>query len=398
MYSVPDLSTRQVGQNNKLASATAMANPHLAHRLFQEVTGLPKTDRLYHYQAELMHQNHLALDLMVGKSSAVMKSTSRELSAHPCSTSSNINKLSVLNAAAHSQNELGKMGLKKILPLMEHRPMDVGLALTIVQLYILTSNHGSALAVMEALLQRLSSASGSVHRDVQFAPGLVASLVSLYKQQNRKSQVVSSLAKAASYWRHKQKPPIALLEAAGAGLLASSKPGDQELAREIFSLLHELDPSSRFATAGYVAACSIESPGKIYADAGSLTPINRLTVDVDVTALETAGVPLPPTIDALTAKRKRELDEKPKPTKKRLRKSRLPKDYDANKAPDPERWLPLRDRSTYKPKNKKGRKKAEAMTQGGIGDGTKDTAKGGGEGVIQAKGGGGGGKKKKGKK
>lgn len=398
MYSIPDLSTRQVGQNNKLASAAGMANPYLAHRLFQEVTGLSKTDQLYRYQAERMHQNHLALDLVVGKSSAVMKSTFQHLSTHPCTTSSNTNNLSVLNAGAHSQNELGKVGLRKILPLMEQRPIDVGLALTIVQLYILTNNHGSALAVMESLLRRLSSASDPVHRDVQFAPGLIATLVSLYKRQNRKSQVVSSLAKAASYWRHKQKPPIALLEAAGMRLLASSKPGDQELAREIFSLLYESGPSSHLATAGYIAAHSSVSPGKISAEAGSLTPINRLIADVDVIALETVGVPHPPTIDAMTAKHKRELDEKTKPTKKRIRKSRLPKDDDADKVPDPERWLPLRDRSSYKPKNKKGRKKAETMTQGGIDDGPKDSAQRGEEGVIQAKGGGGGAKKKKGKK
>lgn len=60
-----------------------------------------------------------------------------------------------------------------------------------------------------------------------------------------------------------------------------------------------------------------------------------------------------------------------------MRKSRLPKKDEQGKAPDPERWLPLRDRSTYKPKGKKGRAKA-ALTQGGVVDKAQATATGGG--------------------
>ncbi|KAH3903471.1 uncharacterized protein SCODWIG_01270 [Saccharomycodes ludwigii] len=49
-----------------------------------------------------------------------------------------------------------------------------------------------------------------------------------------------------------------------------------------------------------------------------------------------------------------------------LKKSkRLPKNYDPNVKPDPERWLPLRDRSSYKP-SKKEKKLGIKRTQGGI--------------------------------
>ena len=345
-----------------------------------------------------MNENRLVLDLLVGKYSAVLSSTLKALSTQQCSTGRHANKLSVLHAAAQAQNDLGKMGLRKILPLVEKRPTDVGLTLTIIQLYILTNNVGSALTVMESLLDRLASSSDSNYQDVRFAPGLMSILVSLYNQQNRKSQVISALAKAASYWRHKQKPPIALLQVAGVQLLTSSKGEDQDLARELFSILHNSETTSRFATAGYVAAHATTSPDKVKSEADSLTSIPRLVVDIDVFALERNGVPFPPTGDALTAKRKRAQDDKSKPAKKRVRKARLPKDFDVNKALDPERWLPLRDRSSYKPKGKKAKKKAEALTQGGMAGGPKDNTKGGGEGVLQAKSGGGGGKKRKGKK
>lgn len=64
-----------------------------------------------------------------------------------------------------------------------------------------------------------------------------------------------------------------------------------------------------------------------------------------------------------------------------MRKSRLPKDYEQGKAPDPERWLPLRDRSTYRPRGKKGRAKA-ALTQGGVVDKAQATGGGGKAGEV----------------
>ena len=40
---------------------------------------------------------------------------------------------------------------------------------------------------------------------------------------------------------------------------------------------------------------------------------------------------------------------------KRKRKIRLPKNYDPNAPPDPERWLPKQERAAYKKKYKKNR-------------------------------------------
>lgn len=64
-----------------------------------------------------------------------------------------------------------------------------------------------------------------------------------------------------------------------------------------------------------------------------------------------------------------------------MRKSSLRKDYEQGKAPDPERWLPLRDRSTYRPKGRKGRAKA-AFTQGGVVDKVQATSGGGKAGEV----------------
>ncbi len=289
-----------------------------------------------------------------------------------------------------------------MLPLLEQRPLDVGLAMVVIQLYILTNNHGSAVTVLESLLKHLETSNTTKDQDVRFAPGLVATVVSLYTLQGRKKQIRTELAKAATYWRHKSKPPKSLLQAAGVALLESSKSADEAASRDIYSTLHREDPDSKIATAGYVAAHAF-STTPVDEQASKLTPTSRLIADIDVAALEQAGV-LQPTVGANAAQaasRKRALDEKPKPAKKRLRKSRLPKDYDPNKTPDPERWLPLRERSSYRPKGKKGRQKAAALTQGGVEKGGEAAGAPSGkssEGVIKAPTGGGGGKVKSKKK
>lgn len=400
---IPDPSTRQIAQNNKLALSSSTSNPYLSHRLFHSTERLPKTDNLFRLQTERMQQNGLALDLLASKPNGVIKTTSKILSNSTSSLSPHFNNLSVLNAAAHAQGQLAKLGLKSILPLLEKRPKDIGLIMTIIQLYVLTNNHGSAITVLDSLLKRLSESQIPSDQDVLYAPGLVALQVSLYTSQGRKSQIKTTLAKAASHWRHKSKSPTTLLQAAGLSLLDSSDPEHQSVARDIFSTLHTRDPNSKSATAGYVASHALTSPEKVSSEADTLTPVARLIAGVDVAALEEAGVPSLPSTSTTATSRKRALDDKPKPAKKRVRKSRLPKDYDPSKTPDSERWLPLKDRSTYRPKGRKGRQKVAEKTQGGVGGEKGAEAKaGGGEGVIKAaekKPGGGQAKgKKKGKK
>ena len=332
-----------------------------------------------------MQQNSLALDLLASKSNGVIKTSGRVLSNSTPTLSSHINNISVLNAAAHAQSQLAKLGLKQILPLLEKRPKDIGLVMTIIQLYVLTNNHGSAITVLDSLLKRLSESQTPSDQDILYAPGLVALQVSLYTSQGRKSQIKTTLAKAASYWRHRSKPPNPLLQAAGLSLLDSSDPKHQSLARDIFSTLHNQDPSSKSGTAGYVASHALTSPDQVSSEADTLTPVARLIAGIDVAALEEAGVPPLPSASAAATSRKRPLDDKTKPAKKRVRKSRLPKDYDPAKTPDPERWLPLRDRSSYRPKGRKGRQKAAEKTQGGVSGEKGGEAKvGGGEGVIKA--------------
>ena len=314
---------------------------------------------------DLTRRNRTILDLLTSKYTGVAKSTAKILSSCSSPTiSAAINGVSVNNAAAHAHNQLAKLGLKEILPLLEKRPTDVGLVLTIVQLYALANNFGSAITIMESFLKRLENSKVEKDQDVRFAPGLVAVLISLYKSQGRKSNIKTELAKTASYWKHKSKGVITLMRAAGLSLLESLNPEDLKSAGEIFESLRNQDPSDRFAVAGYVAAYAMTDLSKVESEAEHLTPVNKLTTSIDIVTLEEAGVPQLRSIKTVTVGRKRTREDTSKGVRKRVRKSRLPKGYDPNKPADPERWFPLRDRSIYRPKGKKGKQKA-ALTQGG---------------------------------
>ncbi|KAK5114805.1 hypothetical protein LTR85_010118 [Meristemomyces frigidus] len=415
---IPDVSTRHIAEVNSVAASGTSANPFLAQRLVAKDIESLKPDYPFHYQSSILKQNKHATDLLSLKFAGTADSTA-ELLAKASSPSLDAyhNSLSVMNAAAHARNRTGKEALKHILPLLEKRPNDVGLILTIVQLYVLTGNTASAITLVESFLARLEQSSAAAELDVRYAPGVIGAITSLYHSAGRRGHAQTEFAKAATHWRRKSRERrdagvVHLLKAAGSALLESAEPEHQKLASEIFVELHELDGSDRYAAAGLLAA-SPETALSSSSDEqmSSLQPVDRLISGIDIDSLENAGVAQPPlpANAAAAAQRKRPAADDTKPKKpKKLLKSRAPKDYDASKQPDPERWLPLRDRSTYRPKGgKKGKAKQNLYSQGaapalaGESEGSRPATPAAevvkGKGGAGGGGGTGGGKKKKGK-
>ncbi|KAF8861334.1 hypothetical protein BDZ45DRAFT_713321 [Acephala macrosclerotiorum] len=404
---VPEPPSRVIAQNNALASSTVNENPYITQRIFDSVPKLSHGEKFFKHQSSILKLNKYAIDIQSQKYSGVAYSTASVISKSPAPTiSPYVNTLSVINAAAHANNESGKASLKAILPLLEKRPNDVGLILVIIQLYILTNNPGPAINLLETFFKRLEESTAPQDQDVRFAPGLVAVLISLYRVSGRKAPIRTELAKAATHWRRKSKPSVSLLRAAGTALLESSNPEDLSTAGEIFTSLRSQDPNDRTAIAGYIASYATTDLSKVSSELDKLTPVSRLVSGIDAEALEEAGIPT--FTPAVPASKKRAADtetQKPaqEPKKRKIKKSKMPKDFEEGKKMDPERWLPLRDRSSYRPKGKKGKKKANDLTQGGVVKEEESLELAGGAGTVKVEktqGGGGGGKakKKKGKK
>ncbi|KAK3945018.1 signal recognition particle subunit SRP72 [Diplogelasinospora grovesii] len=402
---IPDASTRLVAQSNTLV-LQAESNPFMAQRLFESLPDVKTgNDRLFEYQTSMLQRNKHMIDLRAQKFSGVQKAATRILSKEPAPAISSPFKadLGVLNAAAACELSTGKEALRRILPLLDSRPDDVGLLLTIIQLYIQLNNPAPALDLLEAFFKRLETATTTDHADVRFAPGLVALAVALYRLQGRHSAIRSELAKAAAHWQKKEETSsegsgsgsgsgngnLSLVREAGIELLHSSHPTDLAVAGNAFSQLVTAQPSDRLGRAGLVASFATSDFAKVQPHLDALPSVDQLLLlggGVDIKALIEAGVahPPPPPLSAASQSKKRKLlgDESSKdkqqqqqqPAKKqrRARKNKLPKNnYDPDKQPDPERWLPLRDRSSYRPpKGKKGKKSRGGggadTTQGGV--------------------------------
>ena len=399
--SISDAVTRHIAQVNSTATTTTQ-NPYLSQRLVSKDLETFKPNYPFQYQSSVLRRNAYATGLQALKYRGTAESTAEILKKETTpNTDAFYNSLSVVNAAAHAKGQTGKDALKHILPVLERRPNDLGLLLTVTQLYVSVGNPAAAISLLESFSKRQEGT------EARFAPGLVATKVSLYLSQGRKSSARSELAEAATHYHSKAKQGQTerpsgfthLYKAAGKASLETDDPDSLKLAKQIFEELHTADTNDRYAAAGLLAA-SPETASQ--QDLASLTPISRLIGNIDVDALENAGIAQAPS-SAAPASRKRPAEDT-KPTKaKKPRKSRLPKDFDPNKKPDPERWLPLRDRSTYRPKGKKAKARQALFSQGAVANESESSrpATPGGE-VVQGKqkqGGGGGGanKKKKGK-
>lgn len=277
------------------------------------------------------------------------------------------------------------------------RPHDVGLVLTIIQVQIQQGQPGAALSVLESLLARLDNSKELEDQAVRFSPGLVALTVSLMRDQGRQTSAKTELVKAARYWQ--DRPAVtasSVLREAGVELLRSSNPQDLLLAGSAFEKLFEENQGSHIASAGLVASLAPTNPSKVQEYVKDLPPVETLIRGVNVKDLLSAGVAAVSKSGVTSLKRAAPEKVSDKPAKKR-RKGKLPKNYEEGKTPDPERWLPLRDRSSYRPKGKKGKKKVADSTQGGVvkDEETLELVGGGGVRVEKASGGPPANKKKK---
>ncbi|EPE09484.1 signal recognition particle protein [Ophiostoma piceae UAMH 11346] len=428
-----------VAQNAALGTSNSI-NPYVVQRQLE--TALPATptgsDRLFSHQERILRRNQYAIELQCYKFKGVQSRTAKQLkqltkSAEedkenaPSTVLPETVDLGIFGAAAKAELQTGKEALRRILPLLEHRPDDIGLLLTAIQLQLQSKNAEAALGLLESFFKRAEESSSPT--SARFAPGLVALAVSLYKLQGRHNAVRVELSKAISHWQASStssssstqsatsSTPASLLRAAGVELLRSPNPADQAAAASAFEALYAADPVDRITVAGLVASLASDSATPEQAErqqklAASLTPVDQLTKGVDVAALLQGGVAAlsapaavagkkraAPAASAETAATTEPLSKKAKTgsaakpaalsrqAKKLQAKSAAAGDdsFDVNKKLDAERWLPLRDRSSYRPpKGKKGKRRGEAATmQGGVVKEEETLALAGGAGSVR---------------
>lgn len=244
----------------------------------------------------------------------------------------------------------------------------------------------AGLAALQLLLEKREFDRATAHLEQllkqHFRLGLLGSLVSLHSARGQRDKAISLVNEALDKFnKTKADNQVKLLRQAAAFHL---KGGEPEKAAACLEQLWKLDPSDTATLARLVLLYSQFDPAVAQKRSQQLPPLefDAGVSALDVDALESAtwalglkhsrkGPPTGgPTSPGSTGSKK--LDEKKLNKKKPKKRKKLPKRYDPKVAPDPERWLPRRERSTYRPKKQRDRRYRDARPD--VGKGTQGSS------------------------
>uniref|UniRef100_A0A8D0FZ83 Signal recognition particle subunit SRP72 n=1 Tax=Strix occidentalis caurina TaxID=311401 RepID=A0A8D0FZ83_STROC len=214
--------------------------------------------------------------------------------------------------------------------------------------------HPANAAEIKLTMAQLKIAQGSVTKacmilrsieELQHKPGMVSALVTMYSHEEDIDSAIEVFTQAIQWYQQFQpKSPVHLSlirEAANFKLKHGRK-------KEAISDLEELwkqNPKDVHTLAQLISAYSLVDPEKAKVLSKHLPSSDTMSLKVDVDALENSH--------GATYVRKKA----GKLTGDNQQKEpKLPKNYDPKVTPDPERWLPMRERSYYRGR-KKGKKK-----------------------------------------
>ncbi|CCH45658.1 Signal recognition particle protein [Wickerhamomyces ciferrii] len=213
---------------------------------------------------------------------------------------------------------------------------DLGISLISAQLNIELENFDSAVSILENL-----------NPENKYLPSVSNILINLYEKLGSQKKKISLFNEIYEFYKSKDLniDEYEFLKVISLNFSNQEPEKTQNLLEKLYNI-HPDDLISIILN-------------KSEKDLNQLHPIDHLTSGLSFDDLIQQGIEsLSQQQPILTTK---------KTIKKRSKQSRKPsKSYDATKQPDGERWLPMKDRSYYKPP--KGKKKQGNQTQGGVAD------------------------------
>lgn len=301
-------------------------------------------------QKRTMAMNELLLQLYQNKFAACRDTAQQLLKSQPDNDALYL----ILAAAMHRQKKTAK-ALEELKEFAAVKPDSVAIQFAIVQLELI--NGQDYTAAIKSLTRFLRS----LPEKEQHRPGYVALLVWLYDQAGQGEKGVDLLSEASAIWTKNNKGsgsstalPLTLLRQTAAFKLRSHRYKD---AAKDYEELVRADPSDPASIAGLIMAYSEFEP-TLAEKYGASLPEMKIVMTLDVESLERVVPGLKreyvstENAGAAIGGGRRPLGPGSRPRRtgaRRLRKRKplLPKNYDAAApgTPDPERWLPKRDRA-----------------------------------------------------
>ncbi|EYU46269.1 hypothetical protein ABFS82_04G057700 [Erythranthe guttata] len=203
-------------------------------------------------------------------------------------------------------------------------------------------------------------------QDIQHKPATVATLVSLKERAGDIEGADAIFDSAIKWWSNAMtednKLDIIMQEAASFKL----RHGKKEAAARLYEELIKGHGKNIEALVGLISTAAHTDVDKAESYEKHLKPLPGLK-GIDVESLEkTSGAKM---VESGPAVEAYEPKSKEKAKKKRKRKPKYPKGFDPENPgppPDPERWLPKRERSSYRPKRKDKRAAQVRGSQGAV--------------------------------
>lgn len=207
----------------------------------------------------------------------------------------------------------------------------------------------------------------------KYLPGVVSAIVTLLLGTDNKS-AASEILKETVEWYKKNK--IAEGDLSDMWRQAANfhlRGGEAETAASSLEQLLKSNPSDKKILAQLVIAYAKYDPIKAQVASKRLPALDSLTNAVEIDALEASNWMMSTKAVKKTAGPRSGGDQSPvtpgsDPLKRkrahRKRKGKLPKNYNAEVPPDPERWLPKYERSNYRRKRDRRAKDVIKGSQG----------------------------------
>ncbi|XP_069314535.1 signal recognition particle subunit SRP72 isoform X2 [Eulemur rufifrons] len=242
----------------------------------------------------------------------------------------------------------------------QHPKNAAEIKLTMAQLKISQGNISKACLILRSI------------EELKHKPGMVSALVTMYSHEEDIDSAIEVFTQAIQWYQNHQPKSPAHLSLIREAANFKLKYGRKKEAISDLEQLWKQNPKDMHTLAQLISAYSLVDPEKAKALSKHLPSSDSMSLKVDVEALENS-----PGATYIRKKGGKVTgDSQPKEQgqgdlkkKKKKKKGKLPKNYDPKVTPDPERWLPMRERSYYR-----GRKKGKKKDQ--IGKGTQGATAG----------------------
>merc|ERR1712226_173731 len=272
-------------------------------------------------------------------------------------------KAAILEAAFFLKDKHTDQAIEHLDSILNSGVESNDLGLTLAQLYMTKGKYEKALDVLKGL------------KSICYTPAIVSLCISLFNVLGKEVEAMTYLDEAIKYGQ--QNPGIVKKEHVIAFMKESSNlklaGGDVESAVKMLEVLRNEDPSEIMTVAKIVAAYSKIDLKKAQEYSVHLPPLAKVTdKEIDLNMLEMTDMIGSFRFSKKTLKQsleegdsKEEVIRKKKSRKRK--KGKLPKNYNPDIDPDPERWLPRWERSTFKHKKaKRGTNAVGKGTQGSV--------------------------------